>query len=115
MRTLLAILVVVYLVGIGVVLAPIVKANWNTAPASQFLASVAKEMHRRSLGRRLYIAAQWSAANTASARLEGTNNVRSNFSYLNTRVVRLGILHGVGLDTRRMGDEPAVRVHEMVD
>jgi hypothetical protein len=44
MRTLLAILVVVYLVGVGVVLAPTVKAKWNTAPTSQFVTSVATQM-----------------------------------------------------------------------
>lgn len=46
MQTLLSILVIVYLVGVGVVLAPTVKAEWNTTPASQFVASVANEMPR---------------------------------------------------------------------
>ena len=46
MQILLAILVTVYLVGVGVVLAPTVKANWSSVPASQFAASVANEMPR---------------------------------------------------------------------
>jgi hypothetical protein len=46
MRTLVALLVIVYLVGVGVVLAPTVKAKWNTASTSQFVASVATEMPR---------------------------------------------------------------------
>ncbi len=44
MRTLIALLVVVYLVGVGVVLAPTVKAKWNAGSTSQFVASVANEM-----------------------------------------------------------------------
>jgi hypothetical protein len=44
MRTLIAFLAVVYLVGVGVVLAPTVKAKWDTASTSQFVASVANEM-----------------------------------------------------------------------
>jgi hypothetical protein len=46
MRTLLAVLLIIYLVGVGVVLAPTVKAEWSTTPASQFVASVATEMPR---------------------------------------------------------------------
>ncbi len=44
MRTLIALLIIVYLVGVGVVLAPTVKAKWNTASTSQFVASLATEM-----------------------------------------------------------------------
>jgi hypothetical protein len=44
MRALIALLVIVYLIGVGVVLAPTVKAKWNTASTSQFAASVAAEM-----------------------------------------------------------------------
>jgi hypothetical protein len=44
MRALIALLVVVYLVGVGVVLAPTVNAKWNTGSTSQFVASVATEM-----------------------------------------------------------------------
>ena len=34
MRLLLAIIVIIYLVGVGVVLSPIIRATWNTEPAS---------------------------------------------------------------------------------
>jgi hypothetical protein len=44
MRTLIALLLIVYLVGVGVVLAPIIKAKWNTGSTSQFVASLATEM-----------------------------------------------------------------------
>jgi hypothetical protein len=44
MRALLALLVIIYLVGVGVVLAPTIKANWSTASASQFFGSVATEL-----------------------------------------------------------------------
>jgi hypothetical protein len=36
MRLLIGLLVIAYLVGIGVTLAPTIKANWNTVTASQF-------------------------------------------------------------------------------
>jgi hypothetical protein len=36
--------VIAYLVGIGVTLAPTIKANWNTVPASQFAEVVAAEL-----------------------------------------------------------------------
>jgi len=44
MRALLSMIVIVYLVGVGVVLAPTVQANWSTAPASDFAASVGREL-----------------------------------------------------------------------
>ncbi|REF89183.1 hypothetical protein DES32_0399 [Methylovirgula ligni] len=44
MRMLIALLVVVYLVGVGVVLAPTVKAKWNTGSTSQFVTSIASEI-----------------------------------------------------------------------
>ena len=34
MRLLLAIIVIIYLIGVGVVLSPIVRATWNIEPAS---------------------------------------------------------------------------------
>src|ERR1700744_5224927 len=34
MRLLLAIIVIIYLVGVGVVLSPIIRSTWNTEPAS---------------------------------------------------------------------------------
>jgi hypothetical protein len=46
MRVLIALLVIVYLVGVGVALAPTIKANWSTGPASQFVESVATELPR---------------------------------------------------------------------
>ena len=44
MRVLIALLVIAYLVGVGVALAPTIKANWSTGPASQFVESVATEL-----------------------------------------------------------------------
>jgi hypothetical protein len=44
MRALIALLVIIYLVGIGVVLAPTIKENWSTASASQLFDSIAKEL-----------------------------------------------------------------------
>jgi hypothetical protein len=46
MRVLIALLVIAYLVGVGVALAPTIKANWSTGPASQFVESVATELPR---------------------------------------------------------------------
>jgi hypothetical protein len=46
MRMLIALLVIAYLVGVGVTLAPTIKANWNTAPASQFVERVIAELPR---------------------------------------------------------------------
>jgi hypothetical protein len=40
MRTLIGLIVIVYLVGVGVVLAPTVCGKWNTVPASELSASV---------------------------------------------------------------------------
>lgn len=44
MRGILALLVAVYLVGIGVVLAPTVQAQWNTGTAFQFFGSILQEL-----------------------------------------------------------------------
>jgi hypothetical protein len=46
MRMLISLLVIAYLVGVGVVLAPTIKANWTTAPASEFVDSIIKELPR---------------------------------------------------------------------
>lgn len=46
MRLLISLLVIAYLVGVGVSLAPTIKANWSTGPASQFVESVATELPR---------------------------------------------------------------------
>ena len=44
MRMLISIVIIVYLVGIGVELAPTFSANWNSAPASQLAESVFQEL-----------------------------------------------------------------------
>jgi hypothetical protein len=46
MRMLIALLVIAYLVGVGVTLAPTIRANWTTAPVSQFVDSVGAELPR---------------------------------------------------------------------
>ncbi len=46
MRMLIALLVIAYLVGVGVTLAPTIKANWNTTPASRFVESAVAELPR---------------------------------------------------------------------
>ncbi len=46
MRGLIALLVIAYLVGVGVTLAPTIKASWSTAPASQFVESVVAALPR---------------------------------------------------------------------
>jgi hypothetical protein len=43
---LFTLLVIVYLVGVGVMLAPTIKANWNTTTASQFVESIVAELPR---------------------------------------------------------------------
>jgi hypothetical protein len=40
MRLLLALIIIVYLVGVGVFLAPTVQSTWSTEPASAFFASI---------------------------------------------------------------------------
>jgi len=44
MRLLVALLVIVYIVGIGVVLAPTIQTKWSSAPASNFATSVAQAL-----------------------------------------------------------------------
>ena len=44
MRSLFSLIIIIYLVGIGVVLAPTFRASWTTVPASQLAASVAQEL-----------------------------------------------------------------------
>jgi hypothetical protein len=46
MRMLFALLVIAYLVGVGVMLAPTIKANWSTIPASQFVERIVAELPR---------------------------------------------------------------------
>jgi hypothetical protein len=44
MRTLIAIVIIIYFIGVGVVLAPTVRANWNNGTAANFAASVGHEL-----------------------------------------------------------------------
>lgn len=44
MRVLLAIIIIVYLVGVGVVLSPTVRSTWNTASASTLAGVVAQAL-----------------------------------------------------------------------
>jgi hypothetical protein len=46
MQTVVAILVIIYLVGVGVVLAPTVRENWNSATTPHFFASIGDDMPR---------------------------------------------------------------------
>jgi hypothetical protein len=46
MRALIGLLVIIYLVGVGVALAPTIKANWSTASASDFVGRIATELPR---------------------------------------------------------------------
>jgi len=40
MRLLLALIIIIYLVGVGVVLSPVVRSTWNTDPASVVAADI---------------------------------------------------------------------------
>jgi hypothetical protein len=44
MRALIALIVIVYLVGVGVVLSPTIRAKWDSAPASDLAASVGQDL-----------------------------------------------------------------------
>jgi len=44
MRVLIALLVIIYIVGVGVVLSPTIKAKWNGASASDLATSVAQAL-----------------------------------------------------------------------
>lgn len=44
MRLLIALIVVIYIVGVGVVLSPTIQAKWSGVPASNFAASVAQAL-----------------------------------------------------------------------
>ena len=46
MRALIALLLIIYLVGIGVVLAPTIQAKWNSGTASELFASVMQDLPR---------------------------------------------------------------------
>jgi hypothetical protein len=49
MRVLLALIVVIYLVGVGVALSPTVQNKWTSVPASEFATSVAQALPRASI------------------------------------------------------------------
>jgi hypothetical protein len=44
MRLLIAIIIVIYLVGVGVVLSPVVSENWNSETAAAFVDSVGQAL-----------------------------------------------------------------------
>jgi hypothetical protein len=44
MRALVALIVIVYLVGVGVALSPTIQTKWNSASASELTASVAQAL-----------------------------------------------------------------------
>jgi hypothetical protein len=44
MRVLIALIVIIYLVGVGVALSPVIQAKWNGATASDLTASVAQAL-----------------------------------------------------------------------
>jgi hypothetical protein len=44
MRTIISLIVIIYLVGIGVALSPTIQAKWNSSSASDLAASVAQEL-----------------------------------------------------------------------
>ena len=44
MRVLIALIVIVYLVGVGVALAPTVEGKWNTATAADLVATVGQAL-----------------------------------------------------------------------
>ena len=46
MRLVISLALIIYLVGIGVVLAPTIRLKWNTATASDLAASVAQGLPR---------------------------------------------------------------------
>lgn len=46
MRTLLALVVIIYLVGVGIELSPTISTQWNSAPAPEFATNVALELPR---------------------------------------------------------------------
>jgi hypothetical protein len=61
MRVLIALLVIVYLVGVGVALAPTIKANWSTGPRRNSSRVLRRNCRERCLGRRRHIAALQSS------------------------------------------------------
>jgi hypothetical protein len=46
MRAVIAMLVIIYLVGVGVALAPTIHDNWTVVPASELMKDVTRDMPR---------------------------------------------------------------------
>jgi hypothetical protein len=44
MQLIIALIVIIYLVGVGVVLSPVVRSGWNSEPASALAESVAQAL-----------------------------------------------------------------------
>ena len=44
MRAVMALIVIVYLVGVGVVLSPVIQAEWSSGPASNLAASIGQAL-----------------------------------------------------------------------
>lgn len=44
LRGLIALIVIIYLVGVGVALAPTIQANWSTATAAEFASKVGQDV-----------------------------------------------------------------------
>jgi hypothetical protein len=44
MQTIIALIVIVYLVGVGVVLSPVIQSEWNSEPASALAQSLAQAL-----------------------------------------------------------------------
>ncbi len=44
MRTLIAVVLMIYLIGVGVALAPTIRAKWNSVSAADFAMSVGQEL-----------------------------------------------------------------------
>ena len=48
MQLLLALIVAIYLVGVGVVLSPVIQASWNTEPASVVVGDIGQALPERA-------------------------------------------------------------------
>jgi hypothetical protein len=44
MRTVIALIIIIYLVGVGVALAPDIRTRWNSAPAAELAAGVGQAL-----------------------------------------------------------------------
>ena len=51
MRAMIALIVIVYLVGVGVALAPAIRTGWNSAPAADLAADVGQALPNALRGR----------------------------------------------------------------